>query len=296
MRHLSYANVMATIAVFVALGGSSYAALKVTGRDVQDGSLTGRDVRDGSLTGRDVRDGSLTGRDVRDGSLTGRDIKDRSVSARDLAPGVIRQGPAGPQGPQGAKGDQGPTGERGPRGETGTVDTSNIYDKAQADARFLRVEGKAADAALLDGTPKSGFVGTSDGFAALPDKGPSADGCTEAAHVGRIASDDSGAWRCTSDGWQTLTYPHVRLETVQLGADVGIHVDVSGFAPSTSVTYAYTHPGGSGSGNLGITDASGKLDATMPVNSCGASGRVHDWRILVGGRVAAIARRAYPTC
>ena len=29
---LTYANVMATAAVFIALGGSSYAALKVTGR------------------------------------------------------------------------------------------------------------------------------------------------------------------------------------------------------------------------------------------------------------------------
>jgi hypothetical protein len=33
-RHLTYANVMATIAVFVALGGSSYAALRITGHDV----------------------------------------------------------------------------------------------------------------------------------------------------------------------------------------------------------------------------------------------------------------------
>ena len=38
-RHLSYANVMATVAVFIALGGSSYAALKITGADVRNGSL-----------------------------------------------------------------------------------------------------------------------------------------------------------------------------------------------------------------------------------------------------------------
>ena len=46
---LSYANVMATIAVFVAIGGSAYAALKVTGKDVVNDSLTGKDIRHDSL-------------------------------------------------------------------------------------------------------------------------------------------------------------------------------------------------------------------------------------------------------
>ena len=31
-EHLTYANVMATIAVFIALGGTSYAAITITGR------------------------------------------------------------------------------------------------------------------------------------------------------------------------------------------------------------------------------------------------------------------------
>jgi hypothetical protein len=60
--HLSYANVTATLALFVALGGSSYAALKITGRDVRNNSLTGRDIR--SLTTKDVTDGSLRARDL----------------------------------------------------------------------------------------------------------------------------------------------------------------------------------------------------------------------------------------
>ena len=60
--HLTYANVTATLALFVALGGSSYAALSITGRDVKNNSLTGRDVR--SLTTKDVRDGSLQARDL----------------------------------------------------------------------------------------------------------------------------------------------------------------------------------------------------------------------------------------
>lgn len=56
---LSYSNVMATLAVFVALGGTSYAAAKLTGADIRNGTLTGKDVRDGSLTGKDLKTGTV---------------------------------------------------------------------------------------------------------------------------------------------------------------------------------------------------------------------------------------------
>jgi hypothetical protein len=56
---LSYANVVATLALFIALGGSSYAALTVTGKQVRNGSLTGKDLQRNSLTGRQIREGRL---------------------------------------------------------------------------------------------------------------------------------------------------------------------------------------------------------------------------------------------
>ena len=90
MRGLSYANVMATGAVFIALGGTSYAAMKVTGEDVRNGSLTGKDVKNGSLGSGDVRDGSLRAGDFRPREL-----------------------PAGPKGATGAPGPQGPKGDTG---------------------------------------------------------------------------------------------------------------------------------------------------------------------------------------
>jgi hypothetical protein len=61
-RHFTFANVLATVALFVTLGGSSYAALRVTGASVPKDALTGADIK--SLTGKDVRDNSLTGADV----------------------------------------------------------------------------------------------------------------------------------------------------------------------------------------------------------------------------------------
>jgi hypothetical protein len=78
-RRLTYANVMATIAVFAALGGGAYAAAKITGRDVVNRSLTGKDIKKRSVPLNRLK--------------------------RRLAPG--RRGAEGPQGP---KGDPGPAG------------------------------------------------------------------------------------------------------------------------------------------------------------------------------------------
>jgi hypothetical protein len=58
-RHLSYANVMATAAVFIALGGSSYAALTITGADVRNGSLSYRDLKKNTLGGSRVKESRL---------------------------------------------------------------------------------------------------------------------------------------------------------------------------------------------------------------------------------------------
>lgn len=56
---LTYANVMATVAVFLALGGTSIAALKITGRDIQKHSLTGNNFRSNSVGGRVINEKSL---------------------------------------------------------------------------------------------------------------------------------------------------------------------------------------------------------------------------------------------
>src|SRR3954471_14648828 len=56
---LSYANVVATIALFVALGGSSYAALKLPRNSV--GSAQ---IRTSAVHSSDVADGSLQPKDL----------------------------------------------------------------------------------------------------------------------------------------------------------------------------------------------------------------------------------------
>jgi hypothetical protein len=58
-RHATYANVTATLAVFIALGGTSYAAAKLSGGDLRAHSLTARNYRSNSVTGAAVKEKTL---------------------------------------------------------------------------------------------------------------------------------------------------------------------------------------------------------------------------------------------
>jgi hypothetical protein len=49
-RHLTYANVMSTIAVFLVLGGTVYAAAKINGSEIKRNSIPGNRVKRHSLT------------------------------------------------------------------------------------------------------------------------------------------------------------------------------------------------------------------------------------------------------
>jgi hypothetical protein len=69
-----YANVTATLALVVALGGTSYAASQlpknsVGSKQIKQNSVKTVDVRDGGLTSADVQDGTLTAQDLAAGVL-----------------------------------------------------------------------------------------------------------------------------------------------------------------------------------------------------------------------------------
>lgn len=89
---LSYANVISTLALFVALGGTSYAALTLPRNSVGSSQIRARAVGSSELRSR---------------AVSSRHIRDRSIALRDIsttARGALR----GATGPQGAKGESGP--------------------------------------------------------------------------------------------------------------------------------------------------------------------------------------------
>jgi hypothetical protein len=58
-RRLTYANVMSTLAVFIALGGSSYAAVTISGSSIKNRSIRAKKVRHNTLTGWEIKESSL---------------------------------------------------------------------------------------------------------------------------------------------------------------------------------------------------------------------------------------------
>ena len=58
-QRLTYANVMSTLAVFIALGGSSYAALTISGSSIENRSIPGKKLKRNTITGKEVRESRL---------------------------------------------------------------------------------------------------------------------------------------------------------------------------------------------------------------------------------------------
>ncbi len=83
--YLSYANVAATLALFLALGGISWAAVTLPSN-----SVGAKEIKTSAVRSSEVKDGALSG--------------------RDFAPGTLLQGPQGPKGDKGDKGDPGQSG------------------------------------------------------------------------------------------------------------------------------------------------------------------------------------------
>lgn len=68
-RHLTFANVTSLLALFIALGGTSYAVATIGTKQIKNNSVRSVDVRNGQLTSRDVRRGSLGGRAIKESAL-----------------------------------------------------------------------------------------------------------------------------------------------------------------------------------------------------------------------------------
>src|SRR5688500_15909104 len=88
-NHASYANVMATVAVFVAIGGTSYAAITLPRNSVGQQQL-----KSGAVGPKELKRGAVGARSIKNGAVGIRDIS--TATRKALA------GTPGPQGPPGA--------------------------------------------------------------------------------------------------------------------------------------------------------------------------------------------------
>lgn len=102
-------NAVAYLALFVALSGTSYAAITLPRNSVGPTQL-----KSSAVTSAKVKDRSLLSKDFKAGQLP---AGATGPAGADGANGAT--GPAGPAGPAGASGAQGPGGSQGPQGPQG---------------------------------------------------------------------------------------------------------------------------------------------------------------------------------
>jgi hypothetical protein len=106
-RHLSYANVTASLALFVALSGISWAAVALPRNSVGT-----KQLKKNAVTGPKIKGNAVTSAKVRNGSLLAADFMAGQLPAGS-------QGPMGPQGPRGERGERGEPGQNGAPGAPG---------------------------------------------------------------------------------------------------------------------------------------------------------------------------------
>jgi hypothetical protein len=128
---LTFANVVSLIALFIALGGASYAAV-----NLPKNSVGTKQLKANAVNSAKVKNHTLLRRDFKPGALP------RGLTGATGATG--QAGPAGATGPagaMGATGPAGPIGETGPTGATGETGPTGLSGTTMLMNRIYDVTG-----------------------------------------------------------------------------------------------------------------------------------------------------------
>jgi len=187
---LSYANVMATIAVFVALGGGAYAAFRLPAN-----------------------------------SVGSRQLKNSAVTPKKVARATIKlfKGQKGAPGPKGDQGAQGVQGIQGPIGPSNVYFTSSTTVGAALTlpAGDYWIEGQC-DFSNSNGTPQPGLEiltssqagGIGSASATIPATGTTVASHDVTAHFASQGTLDNGCTSNAGTGVSSNTLTAIRLASV----------------------------------------------------------------------------------
>ena len=145
--HLTYANVTASLGLFIALGGVSYG------------------LATGSIGSREIKNDTLRSRDIRDNAVRSKDVRDESLRAEDFKPDQLPQGPegpVGPQGPAGQAGSPGDPGETGPPGAPGApgAPATKLFATVGATGGLIQGSGVVASGKTAGGLANGDYTVT----------------------------------------------------------------------------------------------------------------------------------------
>lgn len=83
-KHLTYANVMSSLAIFLLLGGTAFAAGKLSGSRLKDNSVSGKKLKRGSVSGSKIHDGSVSNAKIQGATITGSRIAPNTLTDREV--------------------------------------------------------------------------------------------------------------------------------------------------------------------------------------------------------------------
>jgi hypothetical protein len=147
VRRPSPAMVVACIALLVALGGTSVAAVTQLARN--------------SVGTPQLRNNAVTNPKIRNNAVNSAKVANRSLLRTDFAPGQLPAGPTGPQGPAGPAGPAGAAGAAGPAGVIGAVTVRSQSTSIAGGAANNAVPTTARVTSLCSGNERAISAGTS---------------------------------------------------------------------------------------------------------------------------------------
>lgn len=201
-RRPSTAHVTAGLALFIALGGTSYAAGSLAANSVGSTQIKASAVKSSELAKN-----AVTSVKVKDGSLLKSDFKAGELPTQSSQ---VLPGEKGAQGPQGEKGDKGEKGETGAKGDTGASGEPGTNGAPGAPGApgtngvSGRVLANGADTAVANGATKSFTVSCPVG------KASTGGGYSTSSAVGvtlNLSRPDGNGWyiRVTNNSGGSLT-------------------------------------------------------------------------------------------
>ena len=188
-KHLTFANVVSVLALFVALGGASYAAVNLPKNSVGTKQLKGKSVGTKQLKGKAVSSKKLNA-----GAVNSAKVRDRSLRAIDFKEGELLAGPTGPAGATGITGTAGADGQPGATGATGPTGPAGDPGATSVVLRESTTQSVIPDASgNFTENCEPGEVATGGGVRVLQ-----AD--TEDVHVWRSSPAETSSGETTT-GW-----------------------------------------------------------------------------------------------
>jgi hypothetical protein len=135
-RHIR-GNAVGYVALFVALGGTSYAAVRLA---------------PGSVTTRALANGAVTNAKLAANSVGTGNLRQHSLTAADFQPGVLSVAAKGMAGATGANGSAGPAGPIGPAGPAGKDGSASVALRALSTGSMTAPNGASTNVPLSGGS------------------------------------------------------------------------------------------------------------------------------------------------